>query len=99
MAKIEIVAPNDIFPHILVNGNDISDLVSGYSISQKAGEVPTVTLNLVGTDMAISEHCKFRFARPVREFLEKLRESSDGPDGAGMADGQIISANEQRDNR
>ena len=76
MHKIEITAAHNPFSKLVVDGQDISNLVLDYSVSQKAGEIPIVTLHLDGTDMTLTEHCAFRFPKPVREFLEKLQKNS-----------------------
>jgi hypothetical protein len=86
MHKIEITAAHSPFTKMVVNGQDISNLVLDYSISQKAGEIPIVTLHLAGTDMALSEHCAFRFPEPVRAFLEKLQKKSTASVDAEAAD-------------
>lgn len=86
MARIQIKTNDSIFPHLLVDGEDISDIVTEYTVSQKAGEIPIVTLKLVGTDMAISEQCGFRFPKHVRDFLEKLHKSSAVQESPGTAD-------------
>ncbi|GEM_PF-1747892 len=91
MHKIEITAAHSPFTKMVVDGQDISDLVLDYSISQKAGESPIVTLHLDGTDMALTEHCAFRFPKPVREFLEKLQKDSAVSGDAETADKQTIS--------
>jgi hypothetical protein len=98
MHKIEITAAHNPFSKLVVDGQDISNLVLDYSVSQKAGEIPIVTLHLDGTDMTLTEHCAFRFPKPVREFLEKLQKNSSNPAGAERADKKVISVDELRGN-
>ena len=97
MYKIEITASRSPFTKMVVDGQDISDLVLDYSISQKAGEIPIVTLHLNGSDMTLAEHCAFRFPRAVQLFLGKLQKDSTASDDTETAEKQVIAANGLRD--
>jgi hypothetical protein len=69
MSKVNIEIVNGR-TKIIVEGHDISNLVSGYTVTHNAGELPIVNLKLIGTDANVGGLMLPKFPECVKVFLE-----------------------------
>lgn len=75
MAKIEIKTEG-IKSKILLDGMDISNVVTKYEFVHEGGRLPQMQVTLLSTDMSISSTCSPTFLPDIQLFLRSLSENN-----------------------